>query len=103
MFVFFFFQAEDGIRDIGVTGVQTCALPISLAQDAIIDTHAASVTTFLSACILPQRRFTDEPAMSFLRTDGRRIGRPARDLARSALQWRTGIGVQRGRSAPTVL
>src|SRR3712207_8139577 len=28
-FLFFFFQAEDGIRDIGVTGVQTCALPIS--------------------------------------------------------------------------
>src|SRR3712207_9257490 len=26
--VSFFFQAEDGIRDIGVTGVQTCALPI---------------------------------------------------------------------------
>src|SRR3712207_7707838 len=26
---FFFFQAEDGIRDIGVTEVQTCALPIS--------------------------------------------------------------------------
>src|SRR3712207_9592334 len=26
----FFFQAEDGMRDIGVTGVQTCALPISL-------------------------------------------------------------------------
>src|SRR5215510_16154109 len=29
MFVFFFFQAEDGIRDGHVTGVQTCALPIS--------------------------------------------------------------------------
>src|SRR3712207_9004066 len=28
---FFFFQAEDGIRDIGVTGVQTCALPIYLS------------------------------------------------------------------------
>src|SRR3712207_7832005 len=28
VFYFFFFQAEDGIRDIGVTGVQTCALPI---------------------------------------------------------------------------
>src|SRR5207249_8785522 len=28
--VFFFFQAEDGIRDRNVTGVQTCALPISL-------------------------------------------------------------------------
>src|SRR5256886_14248408 len=27
--VFFFFQAEDGIRDLTVTGVQTCALPIS--------------------------------------------------------------------------
>src|SRR2546429_1575372 len=27
---FFFFQAEDGIRDVAVTGVQTCALPISL-------------------------------------------------------------------------
>src|SRR5437762_3982816 len=27
--VFFFFQAEDGIRDTSVTGVQTCALPIS--------------------------------------------------------------------------
>src|SRR6266566_1818203 len=29
VFVFFFFQAEDGIRDYKVTGVQTCALPIS--------------------------------------------------------------------------
>src|SRR3712207_9108442 len=28
MLFLFFFQAEDGIRDIGVTGVQTCALPI---------------------------------------------------------------------------
>src|SRR3989475_2867881 len=27
--IFFFFQAEDGIRDLTVTGVQTCALPIS--------------------------------------------------------------------------
>src|SRR5215475_9113248 len=30
-YVFFFFQAEDGIRDFHVTGVQTCALPISIA------------------------------------------------------------------------
>src|SRR5256884_5805336 len=28
MLFFFFFQAEDGIRDVAVTGVQTCALPI---------------------------------------------------------------------------
>src|SRR5256885_7270079 len=27
-FIFFFFQAEDGIRDYKVTGVQTCAIPI---------------------------------------------------------------------------
>src|SRR5438445_2284368 len=30
--MYFFFQAEDGIRDIGVTGVQTCALPISCSN-----------------------------------------------------------------------
>src|SRR5256886_13634502 len=29
LILFFFFQAEDGIRDLTVTGVQTCALPIS--------------------------------------------------------------------------
>src|SRR2546430_13163493 len=34
---FFFFQAEDGIRDLTVTGVQTCALPISAprAEDRV--------------------------------------------------------------------
>src|SRR5438128_10942041 len=31
-FCFFFFQAEDGIRDATVTGVQTCALPICLRR-----------------------------------------------------------------------
>src|SRR2546425_8406714 len=33
MVYFFFFQAEDGIRDKLVTGVQTCALPISVSND----------------------------------------------------------------------
>src|SRR2546430_10285903 len=37
--VFFFFQAEDGIRDLTVTGVQTCALPI------YIDPHVAAGMT----------------------------------------------------------
>src|SRR3712207_599462 len=32
----FFFQAEDGIRDIGVTGVQTCALPICSREEPFI-------------------------------------------------------------------
>ena len=47
--VFFFFQAEDGIRDHCVTGVQTCALPISLAHlmlaamDSIIDKSEGAV------------------------------------------------------------
>src|SRR5256885_13088266 len=35
VYIFFFFQAEDGIRDYKVTGVQTCALPISL-HDVIL-------------------------------------------------------------------
>src|SRR6266487_792546 len=34
-FIFFFFQAEDGIRDGRVTGVQTCALPISLVDEVL--------------------------------------------------------------------
>src|SRR3712207_7668872 len=40
---FFFFQAEDGIRDIGVTGVQTCALPISASVIGVgsVRIHAA--------------------------------------------------------------
>src|SRR5438874_2005495 len=35
--VYFFFQAEDGIRDLYVTGVQTCALPISGRRIAALD------------------------------------------------------------------
>src|SRR6266704_5024008 len=34
IYIFFFFQAEDGIRDRNVTGVQTCALPIFLFRMA---------------------------------------------------------------------
>ena len=54
LFVFFFFQAEDGIRDYDVTGVQTCALPISRAH-YVVDTgqgleHArAQVSEILEA------------------------------------------------------
>src|SRR5947209_20146968 len=43
--VAFFFQAEDGIRDIGVTGVQTCALPIFTAW---IDGEPAEVSRLLT-------------------------------------------------------
>src|SRR2546430_5528772 len=37
--MFFFFQAEDGIRDLTVTGVQTCALPISAIEAARAGEH----------------------------------------------------------------
>src|SRR3989440_4958105 len=40
---FFFFQAEDGIRDLIVTGVQTCALPISRSSDATAATRHAAI------------------------------------------------------------
>src|SRR5256886_14266898 len=39
----FFFQAEDGIRDLTVTGVQTCALPISLELPAFEPIDLVSV------------------------------------------------------------
>ena len=53
---FFFFQAEDGIRDHCVTGVQTCALPISVKQPSLnglttspVGNAAAAVATGLAA------------------------------------------------------
>src|SRR3712207_6882489 len=49
--LFFFFQAEDGIRDIGVTGVQTCALPIF--NDAFSAAHRAHASTEGLARVLP--------------------------------------------------
>src|SRR5256886_15874378 len=45
--LFFFFQAEDGIRDLTVTGVQTCALPISSdAMSAAIMNVGSGVIQF---------------------------------------------------------
>src|SRR5690606_40770885 len=41
---FFFFQAEDGIRDFHVTGVQTCALPILICRSAVDSTVRKVVT-----------------------------------------------------------
>src|SRR3712207_6762672 len=42
---FFFFQAEDGIRDIGVTGVQTCALPIYRTKVTLIIKNLYVIST----------------------------------------------------------
>src|SRR3989442_15023794 len=43
VFLFFFFQAEDGIRDADVTGVQTCALPILPLEIALQPRALAAV------------------------------------------------------------
>src|SRR6478672_12615187 len=45
MYFFFFFQAEDGIRDLIVTGVQTCALPISTRVTSTPGIRASSRAT----------------------------------------------------------
>src|SRR5438046_10494388 len=41
--IFFFFQAEDGIRDWSVTGVQTCALPISEWHNVVLWQRLAEI------------------------------------------------------------
>src|SRR5258708_37617195 len=46
MLFFFFFQAEDGIRDDLVTGVQTCALPISGEKGPILTSFCFGTTQF---------------------------------------------------------
>src|SRR5256885_8889265 len=45
--LFFFFQAEDGIRDYKVTGVQTCALPICDASYQLNERHTLRAGLFL--------------------------------------------------------
>src|SRR6266542_4600948 len=44
----FFFQAEDGIRDATVTGVQTCALPISSAAQMALVSAAVAATLLIA-------------------------------------------------------
>src|SRR3712207_7796688 len=70
---FFFFQAEDGIRDIGVTGVQTCALPIC-AMDL--------VRKVLRTPLGPEESFSDDPL---------RMLRAARFVARHGLEPEAGL------------
>src|SRR5439155_12117387 len=47
---FFFFQAEDGIRDGHVTGVQTCALPICIANGEYARPHVSGHRPSLRLC-----------------------------------------------------
>src|SRR3989449_956352 len=43
----YFFQAEDGIRDVAVTGVQTCALPISYFKCCIVNVELRKPSPFI--------------------------------------------------------
>src|SRR5256885_4469227 len=60
--LFFFFQAEDGIRDYKVTGVQTCALPISRrsAKEAAYAERFARMTRSIGGkcCSTSRRRIS---------------------------------------------
>src|SRR5476651_1923622 len=67
MYFFFFFQAEDGIRVIGVTGVQTCALPICTGE---MVKHALNAFLALSICFANELgNLCDEVG-----ADGKRVG-----------------------------
>src|SRR2546421_5347040 len=91
IFVFFFFQAEDGIRDLIVTGVQTCALPIYPGvwlSDRLWATHGH----YLDRHLLPESAFgmgrgllgrlpRDEAApidYERVRSEERRVGKECR-------------------------
>src|SRR2546427_4742602 len=76
IFCFFFFQAEDGIRDLTVTGVQTCALPILLIAGGILvlvgDDRKQRLAVFL--CALQPDDFLGKMD----RSEERRVGKECR-------------------------
>src|SRR5260370_22673911 len=84
--IFFFFQAEDGIRDSSVTGVQTCALPISAALS--VEMQGERATRWLVSIALDamagdaKSRQTGDRALGNLkievRSEERRVGKECR-------------------------
>src|SRR2546427_4142677 len=82
----FFFQAEDGIRDLTVTGVQTCALPFFFQAEAGIgDLTVTGVQT--CALPLPIDRGLTGGAHAFLPISGRRWAPAVRPLSMARAQW----------------
>src|SRR3712207_8152148 len=65
LLVFIFFQAEDGIRDIGVTGVQTCALPIFLDCSPSLGTSTPHATWRCTASITAARARESNASRSY--------------------------------------
>src|SRR5688572_32098591 len=78
-YFFFFFQAEDGIRDLTVTGVQTCALPISAL--AWISRDGVARWNWLTTN-LPVINSIDDSVIAMtaavLRSEERRVGKECR-------------------------
>src|SRR5699024_12133386 len=72
--VFFFFQAEDGIRDRNVTGVQTCALPILGEYSALV---SVGVLKFEDAVQIVHKRGL-LMSEAFPRSEERRVGKECR-------------------------
>src|SRR5699024_12196180 len=58
IYIYFFFQAEDGIRDRNVTGVQTCALPIFMIRSNISEGTFPVMHEFIDFII---EEFVDDP------------------------------------------
>src|SRR2546429_9311619 len=98
MRVFFFFQAEDGIRDVAVTGVQTCALPI-WRRAREVEPHVRAVLTRRAGrlCgreggVRPERApqsgqaHPDPGALRGVRPDAGASGRPAPRRAAALLK-----------------
>src|SRR5688500_20146431 len=80
----FFFQAEDGIRDYKVTGVQTCALPISMRANpgihSMLEIVVGSPTPMKSGPCGPiPRPHTANPANPAPRSEERRVGKECRE------------------------
>src|SRR5690606_40900782 len=90
----FFFQAEDGIRDFHVTGVQTCALPIWILEAVgddklvynpvskipLIDERKRTRKTSYLESYQDQEKYTDaayleDPSYGMLRSEERRVGK----------------------------
>src|SRR6476646_224283 len=77
-FFFFFFQAEDGIRDHCVTGVQTCALPISwriqAGDESVVLERAGDLQSITAAQVFDGARGGDGVSVSVVRDTARYIG-----------------------------
>src|SRR5437773_6458926 len=88
-FTFFFFQAEDGIRDRDVTGVQTCALPILLftvSSGAYLEVASYPTVTLAASSALVRGRLQRRCANALLDSRGIASSAPA---ARSAQRENT--------------